>query len=123
MQTVIPWTSGARVISGGPLDDSNVWLCQFTTGAAIDHDVRLAGAEYGGGPIPRHAVLIRNRDNQVLATVKGASITIWATFNPTQSTGPLVVPKPVLAPQSVYTLAVWNDPGHGSGKMMMDLYL
>lgn len=120
MQTTLPWAALQRQTSPAPLDDSNVWLCRFVTGDAVPHDVRAAGAESGGGPLMRHAVLIRDRDGAVLYTVKGTSPTIWMTFNAAQTVSVFSPAKPVLDPHTAYTIAVWND--QGVGRMFMDLY-
>lgn len=128
MRSTLPWqawVSSARRTSPGRLDDANVWALGFVTGAAVvGHDVRVEAREMESGPILRHAALVRNRDGAVLTTVKGTSPTIWMTFDTAaQASGIFGAVKPVIAPQSAYTVLIWNDPGHGAGLMSADLYI
>lgn len=124
MEISLPCGDVARKYSPHPLDDTNVLICKFSTGATpiTARDLRLQAAEYGGNPTPRIALLIRNSDGAVLATQMGTTVTQWMSFVKKVSTLFYVAP-PVLEVNTDYSWVVYNQSGAGPSTLFVDFYI
>lgn len=113
----MPWTPATRIYSGVKLDDHNIWLIPFTTGAFSSGT--FAGGEWIDQPTFRNYQVIRNRDGTVIFNGHPAQT---PSFNFTSAAPPPHSGLVQLDHNEQYTLAIWNEvTATGSGRMFMEL--
>lgn len=113
----MPWTPATRIYSGQALNDHNIWLIPFTTGAFASGS--FSGGEWIDQPTTRNVRLIRNRDAAVIAQLNGVQT---PSINFTGSVPPPRSWLVQLDHNETYTLAVWNQvTATGAGRMFMEL--
>ena len=115
--TKMPWTPGYDIKPGPKLDDHNIWLIPFTTGAFSSGSFSMG--EWIDQPTARCVRLIRNRDGVTLLTMNGPQT---PSFNFIDTPPPIHSGKVQLDHNETYTLAVWNQvTATGSGRMFCEL--
>ena len=115
--TPMPWTPAHDIRPGPKLDDTNIWLIPFTTGAFVSGSFSLG--EWQSQPTRRCLRLIRNRDSAVLLVMDGPQTPSFNFIDtpPLPHSG-----KVQLDHNETYTLAVWNQvTAAGSGTMFVEL--
>lgn len=119
IRTKMPWVASTRIYSDTKLDDHNIWLIPFTTGAFSSGS--FDGGEWIDQPTFRLYQVIRNRDGLLVVDrskvgAQTPSIQFMAGVPPARSS------FVHLDPNEAYTLALWNqNTALGAGRMFMEL--